>query len=42
MIVLGIILFVVFLKEIVGALFGVFSLIFGGIGALLAAIFGDK
>jgi hypothetical protein len=40
MVVLGIILFIVFFKEIVGAIFGLFSLVFGGIGAILAAIFG--
>jgi hypothetical protein len=40
MVVLGIILFIVFFKEIVGAIFGLFSLVVGGIGAILAAIFG--
>ena len=42
MIVLGIILFVIFFKEIVGALFGVFSVMLGGIGTLLSAIFREK
>lgn len=40
MVVLAIILFVVFFKEIVGAVFGLFSIVFGTIGAILSAIFG--
>ena len=42
MTVLAIILFVVFFKEILGAVFGLFSVVFGVIGGLLSAIFGDN
>ena len=42
MIVLVVILFIVFFKEIMGAVFGLFSVVFGVIGGLLSAIFGDN
>jgi hypothetical protein len=41
MIVLGIILLIVFFPEILGAVFGAFSVVFSAIGALFSSIFGD-
>lgn len=40
MVALGVILFIVFFKEIVGAIFGLFSVVFATLGAILSAIFG--